>query len=232
MAMKKTTTKNKSAADSDQPDHPGGSATTTDHDTIKNWAEMRGAKPAAADGTERGPDDAGLIRLEFPDAPNANDAHLHEITWDEFFQKFDEGGLALLYQEETAAGVPSMFNRFVKRETAAAKATAAKKTTAKKTTAKKTTAPTKSAAKKTTAAQPAANKGKSMAKTTAKKSTTTAKKSAPAKASAKKAAPTAKKAPAAKKTAAKKAPAATAKKTAAKKTSAKKVPAARGYRGR
>src|SRR6202035_5160267 len=60
-------------------------------------------------------------RIEFPNAPNAKDDNLEEITWDEFFEKFDESNLALLYQEETASGQRSNFNKLVGRETAEAR---------------------------------------------------------------------------------------------------------------
>ena len=211
MAMKKTTTKTETTAP--HADHAGGSVTTTDHDAIKAWAEARGGKPSAVASTVSD-DDVGLIRLEFPSATNANDSNLTEITWDEFFEKFDEGGLALVYQEQTAAGDTSSFNRLIKRETAAA---ATPKTAAKKAT-------------KQTAAKPAAKKASPVAKQTAKK-TTAVKQATPAKPAAKKAPPAAKKAPpAAKKAAAKKVPAKPA--AAKKKVTAKKVPAARGYRGR
>jgi hypothetical protein len=93
---------------------------TTDHDTIRKWAEARRAKPATVRSTHR-KDDPGIIRLEFPGAPNANDDALEEISWDEFFEKFDEAGLALLYQEETADGQRSNFNKLVGRETAEAR---------------------------------------------------------------------------------------------------------------
>jgi hypothetical protein len=43
---------------------------------------------------------------------------LQEITWDEFFEKFDERNLALVYQEETADGERSNFNKLVSRESA------------------------------------------------------------------------------------------------------------------
>ena len=63
----------------------------------------------------------GIIRIEFPEAPNAKDDALEEISWDEFFEKFDESELALLYQEETASGQRSNFNKLVGRETAEAR---------------------------------------------------------------------------------------------------------------
>jgi hypothetical protein len=63
-----------------------------------------------------------MIRLEFPGAPGARDANLQEISWDDWFKKFDESGLALLYEETTADGQKSNFNKLVKRETGKAKA--------------------------------------------------------------------------------------------------------------
>ena len=48
---------------------------TTDHDEIREWAEARGGRPAAVRKTH-GKDDPGIIRIEFPDAPNAKDGAL------------------------------------------------------------------------------------------------------------------------------------------------------------
>jgi hypothetical protein len=93
---------------------------TTDHDQIRKWAEARDGKPAAVKSTHRG-DDPGIIRLIFPNAPNANESSLEEISWDEFFEKFDEANLALLYQEKTAGGEGSFFNKLIGRETAEAR---------------------------------------------------------------------------------------------------------------
>lgn len=93
---------------------------TTDHDEIREWAEERGGRPAAVRKTH-GKDDPGIIRIEFPNAPNAKDDALEEITWEEFFEKFDEAGLALLHQEKTASGKKSNFNKLIGRETAEAR---------------------------------------------------------------------------------------------------------------
>ena len=82
---------------------------TTDHDEIRKWTEARGGRPAAVRSTQS-KDATGIIRIEFPGAPNAKDDNLEEITWDEFFEKFDESDLALLYQEETASGQRSNFS--------------------------------------------------------------------------------------------------------------------------
>lgn len=88
---------------------------TTDHDEIRRWAEERGAKPAKVKGTGGG-DDAGLIRLNFPGY--SGEESLEDISWDEFFRKFDDNNLAFLYQEETAEGERSNFNKLISRETA------------------------------------------------------------------------------------------------------------------
>jgi len=90
------------------------SKSTTDHETIRKWAEERGAKPAAVKGTGGG-DDPGIIRLEFPGA--GSEGKLSPIPWDEWFEKFDENDLALVYQDTTAEGQKSNFNKIVKRET-------------------------------------------------------------------------------------------------------------------
>src|SRR4051794_7410255 len=93
-----------------------GAKTTTDHDEIRQGAEQRGAKPRCVRGTGGG-GDAGLLRLDFPGYSGGDS--LQEISWEEWFEKFDEQGLALLYQEQTAGGEPSNFNKIVSRATAA-----------------------------------------------------------------------------------------------------------------
>ena len=55
--------------------------TTTDHDTIRKWAESKGGKPAAVDRTHSDKD-VGLIRIMFPDAPNSHHDNLVEISWE------------------------------------------------------------------------------------------------------------------------------------------------------
>lgn len=86
---------------------------TTDHAKIRQWAEVRNGKPARVQGTGES-DDPGLLRIDFPEDHEDED-DLEEITWDEFFEKFDEKRLAFVYQEKTAGGEPSRFNKFVGR---------------------------------------------------------------------------------------------------------------------
>lgn len=97
-----------------------GSKVTINHNQIREWAEARGAHPACVKGTG-GRGDTGMIRLDFPGYTGADS--LEEITWDDFFQKFDEQGLALLYQDATSKGRKSNFNKLIARETAALTAT-------------------------------------------------------------------------------------------------------------
>jgi hypothetical protein len=94
-----------------------GAVTTTDPDEIRQWAEDRGAKPACVKGTGN-KKDAGVLRFDFPGYSGAES--LQPIDWDEFFEKFEENGLALLYQPETARGQKSNFNKLVSRESAKA----------------------------------------------------------------------------------------------------------------
>lgn len=91
------------------------SYTTTDHGVIRAWAEARGGRPAAVDGTGDEPDhepDAGLLRIEFRD----EDDTLDEVDWEPFFRTFDDRGLAFVYQEKTSDGAQSRFNKFVRRD--------------------------------------------------------------------------------------------------------------------
>ena len=87
------------------------SKTTTDHDTIRRWAESHGGKPAVVKRAHaRG--DVGIIRIEFPDNPRSQHENLEEISWNEFFDQFEKSGLALVYDEH------SLFNKLIGRDTA------------------------------------------------------------------------------------------------------------------
>jgi hypothetical protein len=79
---------------------------TTNHETIRKWTEQRGGKPATVSATKKN-DDAGLLRIDFPGYSGVET--LEEITWDEFFKKFDEAGLQFLYQDKTDDGELSRF---------------------------------------------------------------------------------------------------------------------------
>jgi hypothetical protein len=80
--------------------------TTTDHATIRRWAEARDGHPAKVIGTGDATD-AGLLRLDFGEA----EERLEAIPWEEFFAKFEESRLALLYEDEP----DSRFSKLVRR---------------------------------------------------------------------------------------------------------------------
>jgi hypothetical protein len=87
---------------------------TIDHDEIRRWAEERGGKPAHVKGTgENG--DPGILRIEFPSSPYAKDENLEPISSDEWLRKFDQQELAFVYEERTADGQISYFNKLVSR---------------------------------------------------------------------------------------------------------------------
>ncbi len=88
------------------------SETTTDHDTIRKWCEARNGAPAFVKATEDNGQSGGLLRIDFRDHGDK----LDDIDWDEFFKTFDENKLAFLYQDKTADGGTSRFNKFVHRE--------------------------------------------------------------------------------------------------------------------
>jgi hypothetical protein len=83
---------------------------TTDHNQIRRWAEERGAVPSTVKAT-KSEADPGLLRLDFP----PRDEALEPVEWDDFFEKFDQEGLAFLYQDKTAAGRKSRFHKFINR---------------------------------------------------------------------------------------------------------------------
>jgi len=91
------------------------SRATTNHDEIRRWVEERGGCPAHVKQTARD-GDVGILRIDFPG--DGREDTLEEITWEQFFDKFDREKLAFLYQEVTASGETSFFNKLIAREAA------------------------------------------------------------------------------------------------------------------
>ena len=85
---------------------------TTNHETIRRWAEERGGRPARVKATA-GKDNSGMLRLDFGE----RDPSLEAISWDEFFEKFDESDIAFLYQDETTSGDETRFSQLAEHET-------------------------------------------------------------------------------------------------------------------
>jgi hypothetical protein len=61
------------------------------------------------EGTERGSEAAGLLRIDFPGYSGADS--LTPIDWDEFFEKFEEAQLAFLHDPKPK----STFNKLIAR---------------------------------------------------------------------------------------------------------------------
>jgi len=85
------------------------SEATTDHATIRKWAQKHGGKPAAVARThDKG--DVGIIRIMFPKSKQSEHEGLQEISWDKFFEEFDSRRLELIYEED------SLFSKLVSRD--------------------------------------------------------------------------------------------------------------------
>jgi hypothetical protein len=89
------------------------SKVTTSHQEIKRWVEARGGHPARVKNTEKGKS-AGVLRIDYPGF--SGEDTLEEITWEEFFEGFDENNLAFLYQDEKQDGSESRFSKLISRD--------------------------------------------------------------------------------------------------------------------
>jgi hypothetical protein len=90
----------------------GQTHTTTDHDEIRRWVEERGGCPAHVKATG-GDGDPGILRIDYTGF--SGEESLEQISWDEWFDAFEENDLAFLYQDETADGEESRFSKLVNR---------------------------------------------------------------------------------------------------------------------
>jgi hypothetical protein len=82
--------------------------TTTNHKIIRKWVETRKGRPSKV--SDAG-DDGGILRIDFGE----KEPNLEQVSWDEFFEIFDDRKLAFLHQDQTEAGKESRFNKFVAR---------------------------------------------------------------------------------------------------------------------
>lgn len=84
---------------------------TQDHGTIRKWVEARGGIPTIVKGT------GGLLRIDFVEGARSGgrEENLEEVSWERWFQLFDENDLVFLYSPEKE----SRFFKLVSEETAA-----------------------------------------------------------------------------------------------------------------
>ena len=89
------------------------SKTATDLKEIQKWAEKRQGKPAKVKGVGKGEGD-GLIRIDFPGYSGGDS--LEEISWEEWYEIFQQNDLEFLYQEKTSEGKESRFFKLVNKK--------------------------------------------------------------------------------------------------------------------
>lgn len=90
------------------------SRTTTELSEIRKWAEKRGGKPSRVVGTEDKDEQGGVLRIDFPGY--SGQGSLEEISWDEWYETFQERNLEFLYQDRTADGKESRFFKLVRKK--------------------------------------------------------------------------------------------------------------------
>jgi hypothetical protein len=88
---------------------------TTDHRKIKHWVEQRGGRPARVEGTAV-EGSSGVLLLDYGEPTSLT---LEPITWDDFFDGFEENELAFLYPEDIDE---VRFAKLVSRDSAGANA--------------------------------------------------------------------------------------------------------------
>jgi hypothetical protein len=83
---------------------------TTDKKAIKQWIEERQGWPAVEIRTnESGTEN--MLWVGFPEA--ITHRNLQQISWEEFFEKFDQEQLTFLYQDVSLNGEQSQFFYFL-----------------------------------------------------------------------------------------------------------------------
>jgi hypothetical protein len=77
---------------------------TTDHEEIRRWIEERRGQPAQVKGTSGGEDEnePGVLEVAFPEARSKNS--IEELSWDQFFEKFDRAHLVFEYASAGIGG--------------------------------------------------------------------------------------------------------------------------------
>ena len=85
------------------------SSQTTDHAQIKEWADKHNGVPAVIEETANA-NDSRMLRIHFPGESDDNNK-FREISWDTFFDTFEQRSLALLTSSED----DSTFHKFVAR---------------------------------------------------------------------------------------------------------------------
>lgn len=79
---------------------------TIDNDEIRAWIEERGGVPAVLKGvSEEGEESPDMLHISF----DPNDPNMEEMDWEEFFERFENENLALVYDDEASDEPPYDF---------------------------------------------------------------------------------------------------------------------------
>lgn len=84
---------------------------TTDHGTIRNWLESNDLAVARTAETDRSRSGGLTVVTE-----GRTDDSIKEVTWDEFFETFEDEGLAFVYRTETMGPEKQLYYEFVPRD--------------------------------------------------------------------------------------------------------------------
>jgi hypothetical protein len=91
----------------EEGDHDGQTLATRSRDVVEDWARRRDGHPAAAtrgdDGRPR------VLRFDFEGGPDKGGSDLERISFDEWWQTFEERDLVFVYQERLSDGSQSNF---------------------------------------------------------------------------------------------------------------------------
>jgi hypothetical protein len=89
--------------------HPGESLVTHSREVILDWAHKREAMPSTIPGTEH-EGHLGVLRFDVPGYGSRQ--NLEHVTWEQWFDTFDERQLVMIFQEHLRNGRQSNFFHF------------------------------------------------------------------------------------------------------------------------
>ena len=87
---------------------------TTNHQTITQWVEQHGGRPATAEASDHS---VGYLRIKFPDMDEADE--LATVSWREWLNEFESEELAFVYRDQAERDDLSGIYKLVDRTTAA-----------------------------------------------------------------------------------------------------------------
>jgi hypothetical protein len=85
---------------------------TRNHEEIKHWAEERDGVPAVPKTNDVSSKTPQGLYIDFLD--NGENKEMKQISWNEFFEKFEEKDLAFVYKDKVELGAENKEYSFVK----------------------------------------------------------------------------------------------------------------------